>query len=103
MGVPVLLVVLIQQLQTSISGQNHCMGKDGERKHGGLWEKVGEVRIRWEEKEKDCVGRERVGGKGGWERKRGLEVGGKERKKEDAQTNASLGNRCNQLSQSAND
>lgn len=65
--------------ETSICGQDACMGEDGERKHH--WEKVGEVKIRWEEKEKDCVGRERVGGEGGRERKRRLEVGGKERKK----------------------
>lgn len=44
-------------------------------------------------------------GGGGWERvggeqRREMEMG---RKEGDAQTNASLGNRCNQLSQSAND
>lgn len=54
----------------------------------------------WEEK------KERLLGESGWgemEMVNERTGGGREPKKEDAQTNASLGNRCNQLSQSAND
>lgn len=51
------------------------------------------------ERERLCWESRWVGSEGGSER----EDWGWEGKKEDAQTNASLGNRCNQLSQSAND
>lgn len=47
------------------------------------------------------AGGEWVGSKG--ESERGGSGQNKKKKKQDAQTNASLGNRCNQLSQSAND
>lgn len=51
------------------------------------------------DEEKKTVGGEQVGSKRGSE----SEEWRREGKKEDTKTNASLGNKCNQLSQSAND
>lgn len=74
---------------------------EGKQKEGtGCARKVDKVRMSWEEKT------ERPLGESGWGE---MEIvkertgGGRKRKKEDEQTNASLGNRCNQLRQSAND
>lgn len=67
----------------------------GRGRSGRDVQKVDELKISWEENKKE-------GGWGTRERVKEKTRGGRE-KKEDAQTNASLGNRCNQLSQSAND
>ncbi len=64
---------------TSTCGQDNFTGKMVWRKAAGGGKNVCKVRIRWEEKEKDCVGR--VGGWGAREAVKDRTGGGRERRK----------------------